>query len=48
MRILVTGGAGFIGSNLIDKLLLNVHNIICIDNLNDYYNPELKFNNIKF
>jgi UDP-glucuronate decarboxylase len=33
MRILVTGGAGFIGSHLIDRLLEQGHEIICVDNL---------------
>tara|TARA_Y100000590_G_C15637644_1_gene983618 strand:+ start:243 stop:1229 length:987 start_codon:yes stop_codon:yes gene_type:complete len=40
--ILITGGAGFIGSHLIDRLLVNDNQIICLDNLNDYYNPEIK------
>ncbi|MBN1429826.1 MAG: SDR family oxidoreductase [Anaerolineae bacterium] len=33
MRILVTGGAGFIGSHLCDKLLAEGHNVIAMDNL---------------
>lgn len=33
MRILVTGGAGFIGSNLCDRLLREGHQVICLDNL---------------
>ncbi|MBL7147220.1 MAG: NAD-dependent epimerase/dehydratase family protein [Nanoarchaeota archaeon] len=33
MKILVTGGAGFIGSHLIDKLIEENHKVICIDNL---------------
>lgn len=40
--ILVTGGAGFIGSHLIDRLLENGKNILCLDNLNDFYNPKIK------
>ena len=32
MNILVAGGAGFIGSNLIDLLLEKGHKIICVDN----------------
>ena len=33
MNILVTGGAGFIGSHLIDYLIKERHNVICVDNL---------------
>ncbi|MEO0352770.1 MAG: UDP-glucuronic acid decarboxylase family protein [Cyanobacteria bacterium P01_A01_bin.15] len=32
MRILVTGGAGFIGSHLIDRLMTDSHEVICLDN----------------
>lgn len=32
MRILVTGGAGFIGSHLIDRLMDQGHEVICLDN----------------
>ena len=45
--ILVTGGSGFIGSNLIDKLLFLGNRVINIDNFNDFYDPKIKENNIK-
>jgi UDP-glucuronate decarboxylase len=32
MRVLVTGGAGFLGSHLIDRLLLDGHDVLCVDN----------------
>ena len=32
MRILVTGGAGFIGSHLIDRLMEQGHEVVCLDN----------------
>ena len=40
--ILVTGAAGFIGYHLADRLLREGHQIVGIDNLNDYYDPALK------
>jgi len=42
MRILITGAAGFIGFHLSKKLLEESYQIIGIDNLNDYYDPNLK------
>jgi UDP-glucuronate 4-epimerase len=45
MRILVTGGAGFIGSHLAERLLENDHEVVCLDNFNDFYDPELKRRN---
>ena len=47
MNILVTGGAGFIGSNLCEKLICAGEKIICIDNFNDYYNPKIKEENLR-
>jgi len=47
MRLLVTGGAGFIGSHLCENLVQDQHRTICLDNLNDYYNPLIKRNNIR-
>jgi UDP-glucuronate 4-epimerase len=45
--ILVTGGAGFIGSHLCDRLLELGHRVICVDNLNHYYSPKIKIRNIQ-
>lgn len=47
MFYLVTGGAGFIGSHLIERLLSENHNICCLDNFNDYYSPTIKWRNIE-
>ena len=42
MSVLVTGVAGFIGSSLARELLIQGHEVVGIDNLNDYYSTELK------
>jgi len=44
--ILVTGGAGFIGSHLVDSLLAERRPVVCVDNFNDYYDPAIKRRNI--
>ncbi len=46
MNILVTGGAGFIGSHICEKLLGKENRVICMDNFNDYYDPGIKDSNI--
>lgn len=49
-KILVTGGAGFIGSNLVDSLIALGHDLVVIDNLisgkESYLNPKAKFYNL--
>ena len=46
-NILVTGSAGFIGFHLCKSLLDDGYNIFGIDNINDYYDINLKLNRIK-
>lgn len=44
---LVTGGAGFIGSSLSERLVKEGNNVVAIDNFCDFYNPKIKENNVK-
>jgi len=46
MDVLVTGGAGFIGSHLSTRLLRDGHRVVILDNLDPYYDPDLKRRNI--
>lgn len=43
MKVLVTGTAGFIGFHLVNKLVQQNVDVVGIDNINDYYSPDLKF-----
>ena len=47
MKILVTGSAGFIGFHLVNKLLQDGNTVVGIDNINDYYDVELKYSRLK-
>ena len=46
MKILVTGSAGFIGSSLIKSLLQRGDEIVGIDNMNNYYDPQIKIDRL--
>jgi UDP-glucuronate 4-epimerase len=47
MKILVTGGAGFIGSHLVEALLTRQNRISIIDDFNDFYDPLIKTKNLE-
>ncbi len=45
--VLITGGAGFIGSHLCRRLLEEGARVICLDNFDSFYDPNIKIKNIK-
>lgn len=47
MKVLLTGAAGFIGSAVAEKLLSLGNDVVGIDNINDYYDPQLKYDRLK-
>jgi UDP-glucuronate 4-epimerase len=47
MNFLVTGGAGFIGSHVCERLLHDGHAVWAFDDLNDFYDPQLKRRNLR-
>ena len=47
MNFLVTGGAGFIGSHVCERLLHDGHAVWAFDELNDFYDPQIKRANLR-
>jgi UDP-glucuronate 4-epimerase len=47
MHFLVTGGAGFIGSHVCERLLASGHEVWALDDLNDFYSPAIKRQNLR-
>ena len=47
MKVLVTGAAGFIGFHTTEKLIEQGHEVIGLDNINDYYDISLKYARLK-
>jgi len=47
MSVLVTGGAGFIGSHVLDRLVERSERVVCLDNFDGFYPPEVKRANIE-
>ncbi|UCC66853.1 MAG: GDP-mannose 4,6-dehydratase [Deltaproteobacteria bacterium] len=45
-RVLVTGGAGFIGSHVCQRLLREGYDVVCLDNFDTFYDPEMKRRNV--
>ena len=47
MNFLVTGGAGFIGSHVCERLLRDGHRVWAFDDLNNFYDPQFKQRNLR-
>jgi len=46
-KVLVTGGAGFVGSNVAEQLLARGDSVVIVDEMNDYYDVRIKENNLR-
>jgi UDP-glucuronate 4-epimerase len=47
MRLIVTGGAGFIGSHFSEQAIAAGHEVVVLDDFNDFYSPQIKENNLR-
>jgi len=47
LKLFVTGAAGFVGHYIVNRLLKDGHDIIGLDQINAYYNPQLKLDRLK-